>query len=79
MVYIKSWKELDQLEDIDQIYFCSNYYVCVSKYGVECEHHQDSGKIYGWINSIDTYGWFQSHFRYWLGRRSLDDERKINK
>ena len=31
----------------------------------------------GWINSIDPYGCFQCYFRYWLGRRSLDDERQI--
>ena len=33
----------------------------------------------GWINEIDHYGWFQLYFRYWLGRRSQDDERKINR
>ena len=33
----------------------------------------------GWFNEIDPYGWFQLYFRYWLGRRSQDDERKINR
>ena len=33
----------------------------------------------GWIHSIDPYGWFQSYFRYWLGRRSEDDERQIKR
>ena len=30
-----------------------------------------------WINSIDSYGWFQWYFIYWLGRRSLGNETQI--
>ena len=26
-----------------------------------------------------AYGWFQQYFRYWLGRRSRDDKRQINR
>ena len=33
----------------------------------------------GLINSIDPYGQFQRYFRYWLGRRSSDAERQINR
>ena len=33
----KSWKEFDELGDIDQKYYCSNYYdVSVNKYGLQC-------------------------------------------
>ena len=35
--YKMSWKEFDLLKDIDQKYYCSNYYdVSVNKYGNEC-------------------------------------------
>ena len=35
--YRKSWKEFDQLKNIDQKYYCSNYYdVSVNKYCVKC-------------------------------------------
>ena len=33
----KSWKEFDQLKDIDQKFYCSDYYdVSVNKYGIKC-------------------------------------------
>ena len=36
--YRKSWKEFNVLKNIDQRYYCSNYYD-VNKYGVNMEHH----------------------------------------
>ena len=76
----KSWKEFDQLKNIDQKYYCSNYYdVHVNKYGVKCGTSLRFSENKDWINEIDPYGWFQWDFRYWLGGRSNDDKRQINR
>ena len=35
--YQNSWKEFYELENIDQKYYCSNYYeLSINKYGVKC-------------------------------------------
>ena len=78
--YKNSWKEFDTLKDIDQKYYCSNYYdASVNKYGVKCGTWLRFWKNKGWINSIDPYGWFQWYFRCRLGRKSVDDKRQISR
>ena len=76
----KSWKEFDQLKNIDQKYYCSSYYdASINKYSVKCGTSLKFWENKGCINEIDPYGRIQWYFGYWLGRRSSDDETQINR
>ena len=49
--YKKSWKEFDQLKNIDQKFYCSSYYdVSVNKYGFKCGTSLRFWENKGWIN-----------------------------
>ena len=75
-----SWKEFMHLKNIDARLYASDYYdINVNEYGVKCGTSLRLWENKGWINEIDPYGWFQCYFRYWLGRRSKDDKRQINR
>ena len=51
--------DFDHLKDIDQKFFCSNYYdVSFNKHGVKCGTSLRFWENQGWINKIDPYGWF---------------------
>ena len=73
-------KNLIRKKNIDARFCASDYYdVNVNKYGLKCRTSLKFWENKDWINKIDPYRWLQCHFRYWLGRRSKDDERQINR
>ena len=77
--YKMSWKEFNQFKDIDQKFYCSDYYdVSANKYGIKCRTSLRLWADKGWINKIGLYAWFQWYFRCWLGTRPQDHERQIN-
>ena len=62
------------MKNIEQKYYCSDYYDVSVKCGASRFSENKSR-----INEIDPYGRFQWCFRYWLGRTSKDDERQTNR
>jgi len=74
--YPKSWfKGID----IDKMVISEKYDKNVNKYKVKCGSSLDDWEGSGWIKSQDPYGWFQWYCRYYMGRRTDDDERQIKR
>jgi hypothetical protein len=56
-----------------------DYHKSVNKYLVACGGSLGMWETSGWISAIDPYGWFQWYCRFFLGRRSSDDERQVDR
>ena len=54
-------------------------YPNVNKYGVRAGSSLEAWENSGWIKSQDPYGWFQWYCRFYMGRRSPDDQRQVDR
>ena len=48
-------------------------------FGVDASQSLAEWRRMGWIRRVDPRGWFQWYCRYYMGRRSMDDERQIRR
>eukprot|EP00440_Ansanella_granifera_P066087 gb/GFBE01071679.1/.p1 GENE.gb/GFBE01071679.1/~~gb/GFBE01071679.1/.p1 ORF type:complete len:264 (+),score=36.52 gb/GFBE01071679.1/:1-792(+) len=80
---MKVVKELPQewLKGLDLKEMACNpsYSKHVNRYKVSCGGSLAQWESSGWITELDPYGWFQWYCRFFLGRRSTDDERQVQR
>ena len=81
--YRDTWKELPcewiKGLNIDTQVSSQKYIKKNNKYNVKCGSTLLDWNKSGWIEEIDPYGWFMWYCRFYLGRRSYDDNRQIKR
>jgi hypothetical protein len=65
--------------NIKQQVTSAQYRKGVNRYNAKCGGDLEMWESKGWCTSVDPYGWFQWYCRFYLGRRTTDDERQISR
>jgi len=81
--YDKMWLEFPQDWfkglNIKRLVSSSVYRNEVNKYKRKCGGDLEMWESSGWMHKQDPYGWFQWYCRFYLGRRTEDDERQVKR
>ena len=81
--YKDEWKEFpeDWFEKLDIEQYVTSIIIrsSINKYKIKMGGNLDIWESSGWITNIDPYGWFQWYCRFYLGRRTSDDNRQVNR
>lgn len=65
--------------DLDTQVCSPTYNKQLNQYKVSCGGSLGQWECSGWISALDPYGWFHWYCRFFLGRRTTDDERQISR
>lgn len=76
-VHLEFPSEWFQGIDVERYVISSSYQKQVNKYGVKSGNDLEFWEEKGWMREQDPYGWFQWYCRFFLGRRTEDDERQV--
>ena len=72
----KWWKNVPEEHLVNPI---ENYDININKYKVRVGTSLQFWESKGWIDKQDPYGWVQWYCEFFNGRRSVDDERQIER